>query len=235
MIEDDMQLSGSASKEERERIQKLGVRVIPPDPTPLVNPVDVPTPKPIDPALSEPERAALLAQIYREVGKSRFKCEFYAYATGEPHEWAGYKQMAEAANMLCRRGIPPEAWCLVSFDIFREVTKFGGPPKPLWVWNPERIGRNALLFEGAQFPYSTDRRVLCPQHLYLVYDWRRMWAEILRQKPKLRVELEALVEQVFPGTSYEDRVVKAQAEQAWMQRAVNDNEGAMCLIVPEVR
>lgn len=228
--EKDVTLDGCYSVEDRKRIEKLGVRLIPPDPTNLVGSVTVPTPTHLDPKMTEIDQVKFLALVYRESGRWRYKQDVWAYSSGQPTKWKGYDKLVETAKLLARVDVPPAAWCMWSFDVWNEYLNFEGLPTPLWVWSASRIRNNMAWFRDHAQLYLDSRQILVPKHRELIDDWAAMWIGLLAVRPVDRAEVTELVDYHFPADTYEARLVAAKAAAKSLQRKVMaDNEkGLVC-------
>ena len=221
-------LGGCYSIEDRKRIEKLGVRLIPPDPTNLVESVTVPPPTYLDPKMTDVEQVKFLALVYRESGHWRYKQDVWAYTSGKPTKWKGYDKLVESARLLARVDVPPAAWCMWSFDVWNEYLGVEGLPAPIWVWSASRIRSNMAWFKDQVQLYLDSRQILAPTHRDLIDDWAAMWVGLLAAKPVDRIQVTALVDYHFPEDTYETRLKAAQAGSCQLQRKVMaDNEKGM--------
>lgn len=221
-------LVGTADPSDRQRIRALGLRLIPPDPSPLVPTIAVPPPKPLDPTWSDTHAATFLARVYREAVRQRMHIDAGAYRSGDPLRWAGYTTLVRAAHELRRLELAPEAWAQFSMDVWVDHMQMEGLPRPLWIWSPKRLNTHLAWYGERADVHAGRRHVLCAKHLRLVEDWRAMWADLIGQRPQDRGAVDAVVARHFPGTTYETRLTSAKVEAVKVQRMVDD-EGPMAV------
>lgn len=222
---EEQSLKGGLMADERRRIEGLGVRLIPPDPALLVEPVDIPPPGMFEAGSHKVSKVRALARIYRDAVRWRFGQESHAYMSGEPEKWRGYAGMLAAVSALEERKIPPAAWCMFSFDEWACVLGKSGLPRPTWVWAPSRIEKHHVYLVADSSRYLSVRRVLAPKHRALVDDWGAMWVSLLASKPRDRAEVAAVVERHFPGRTFDERFLAAKAEAANAQHAARLGAG----------
>lgn len=202
---------------ERARLVELGRRALPRYPgTDVIPAVVIPPPPLLDDRMNYTGRVRHLATGYRGalMAVYRKRSFFMLTGTGYPPCHKDYGRLADAAMLLFEAKIAPAAWCLFSFSIWKVMEHTRRPPTVKWVFSCERFESQREWYESERTRWA--RRIERPvrEHLELGDRWKRMWADLLRKRPPDRPRLLAILDEHFPGDSYE-RAVECARKAAW--------------------
>jgi hypothetical protein len=202
---------------ERARLEKLGARGIPP--RPQVKPAVVPPPPQLPPAWADVDVVRHLGRCYREVVQRRGGKQSHYLLAGDPCNHKDWPLLLTAAQSMRDEFIAPSAWVLWSFDTFP-----GAPSMPRVSWtfgsrlrNPQTLA----WFEKDRDRYEGERILHAYEFIALYTDWETMWRDLMVKRPPDRPRVLEVVEQHFPGTSYEDRLHRAQVATVRLQKAID--------------
>lgn len=213
---------GIGSDLEDRVIAELGARALPPYPgLGLVPEVAIPAPRPIPPGLADPARVRLLAAAFRSACWLRHALRSPFMLHGRLEVNPAYLTVATAGRKLEALAVPPVAWTLFSFDVWRETVSADGPPPTKWTFSVDRIVSRLGWFERERENYCVRRGRSGPLHQELVRDWVAMWRALRSYNPSTRAEVLAVLDSFFPGDSWEARVIAAKAEVVTLQREVD--------------
>ena len=217
---------GTKTNAERiERIRQLAKRGLPEYPGHRMIPELTLAP----PALLRPERdsrayVAMLAAAYRAAWTSTSGHSDCWFWPGPQHQLYGL--LFEAGMELELAKIPPVAWALFSFQVWTGAVggrAYKSPPVK-WVYSLTRCEARTFTWfnESYRETYCLPKTRIAPKHAELLQDWREMWQALLAQEPETREEAMTVIDQFFPGMTFEKRVEAAKTE-ARRQQVELDN------------
>jgi len=221
---------GVDGSEEAARIRELGKRALPAYPGEgVIKPVVVPPP-PLLPAITSLTSyrvcAEMLAAVYRGALLDRFDLSSYFGFPDIQSNQATYIKLCKVVDLMTLYEIPPAAWVLFSFDVWKQYGATGGPPTVAWTFSAPRLTEKRDWFAARRDEYFGGRTYFSEEHLALVQRWRRMWERLMSLRPQTRVELLAVVDEFFPGDSYEKAVEAAQVSsrrlEQYLREAIED-------------
>jgi len=220
-------VDGSA---EAERLRALGKRALPPYPGEnLIKPIVVPPP-PLLPAITDligyDICVARVAACYRGALLERFGLHSAFLSTGPRSNKSHYLKLSRVVDLMTAFEVPPAAWVLFSFDVWKEYGATDGPPTVAWTFSEKRLIENRAWFENRRDQYFGGRVYYAEEHIALVKQWKLMWDHLMIHRPQTREELLRIVEAFFPNDSYEKGVALAQASsrrlEKYLMEAIED-------------
>src|SRR5581483_10806942 len=110
-------------------------------------------------------------------------------------------------RLMQELGVPPAAWVLFSFWVWREF----GPvakrkkyaPPVAFVFSAKRLAEKFDWFDEQRDRWTGARTAMVPEHRRLAEDWRDMWRQLQLAQPGDREAVRAVVETWFPGDVWE--------------------------------
>lgn len=170
------------------------------------------------------DAAGWLLKAYRGAIESRFGGRCQVLRKRGTLERSRYlKGLVEAAELLRDYGFPPAAWAMFSVDVWRkyEATTTRKPGLG-WVFSPKRIEDRHGWFRREEGRYCTRRAVFSRIAQDLMRGYRHMTYALAQAGAQSEQEIRAVVEQYFPGDSYEQTAAKARQRALADQRLIND-------------
>jgi hypothetical protein len=198
-------------------IKQLGNRLVPPDPSQLVQTVTVPSPPRLPLELSGEEYVRRLGLAY--VGAVGVRTGRYSRPPSDS------PRLRQCGALLAELEIPPAAWCLFAADVWRETAGKKGPPPANFTFSEGMITKHFEWFEEQRDRYTGVRVVVGAAHRQLVLDWNAMQDDLMSAfcpyDPPTESEVATVVERHFPLKSYETRLLNAKAEALRMQTNID--------------
>ncbi len=215
---------GSAVKQ---RIEALGRRLLPPAPAAALIPtVPVPAPAELPCDATDAEAVEMLARAYRGAVERTFGTPSMLMLRGATAAHKDFARLLLVARLMQAAGVPPAAWVLFSFSVWREYgpkSKRGKHSPPVsFVFSAKRLAERIEWFESQRDRWSGGQMLLVPEHQALLRDYQAMWSELLMQEPADREGVRVIVERWFPGDAWERRVALAQAQAAELKLRVRE-------------
>lgn len=167
------------------------------------------------------ERARMLGAAYRSAVWDRFNLESQFLLYGKPGKNPAYPLLVQAAVFMVENDIPPVAWTLFSFDVWKDIPGTTTPPSVKWTFSVNRLSSRLSWFENEREHYCVHRSRIGPLHAKLMRDWYAMWDDLLVKNPQTRDQVLDIVEFHFPEDSYENRLISAKSEVVRIQTEID--------------
>lgn len=197
------------------KILELGRRAIPPKPDHRLIPVvEVPAPASLPKGLADEDCVRALVWCYRGVHEVRSGQPMLTRSMRDPATTVS----AKTYDTLLRFGraidFSPSAWARFSFDVFPTDSY----PRMTWVYSLKRLDTQGTWWGEVRNQYCAGAVRIAPAHEFLYRDYRLMWQELRRSNPTRREQVLEIIENFFPGDSWEKRVHAARVQSHQMQR-----------------
>lgn len=208
----------------RHRLRELGKRYLPPDITEKSIPlVRTPPPPMLSAGLSDVDKVKALAAAYRGAVDARFpqlgRCFVMLRGDIEKHKF--FPTMLAAAAFMEEHQISPAAWCLFSVDVWKQWQITSGPPTLAFVFSHARLTDRLAWFEDEKDAYMGNTVLYSEEAKALAIRHKAMWDVLMRENPRDRPSLCAIVDRYFPGDTYETMLERAKNGQLQLQRELD--------------
>jgi len=183
---------------------------LPPHPGGQIKLPTIPPPPQLDPALSDNEKLAYLANCYRQAVENRTgkKCWLYA-RKGQIQKHPRRRALLAAAALMIEHGIPPSAWAAFACDVWTRYGRAGYAPIA-FVFAPKFVDEKKDWYGREALSYSGGQVLMGPKMKALAERFELMRLEAMRSStatPKV-------FKRWFPGKLYERMLTEAKEEAA---------------------